>query len=109
LLALGGVGAALAYAPSLARIAELSTEATRVSGMALAHAAGALGMIVGPLAGAAFDSTFGWLDGSVRASAFLSVVGIVHAMASVVLASRRAPQGVASPLPAGLKEHRRTS
>lgn len=108
LLALAGVGAALAYAPSLARIAQLSTERTRVSGMALAHSAGAAGMILGPIAGAAFDRLFGQLQAPLRASAFLCVVGIVHAIASVALSPYRRNEGSARLASPSLKEDHRT-
>lgn len=109
LLAVAGIGASLAYAPSLARIAELSNEATRVSAMAVAHAAGATGMIVGPLAGAAFDRIFCSVDSTTRASAFLCVVGTIHAMATAILNSSRAPEEAAHPGPSSLKEERRTT
>lgn len=85
LLFLAGASAALTYVPTLARVAQASNGKTGVSGMALAHAAGATGMVLGPLAGAAFDRLFMQLDGPTRSSAFLCIVGIIHAIATVAL------------------------
>ena len=92
LLFVAGASAALTYVPCLARVALASNAKTGVSGMALAHAAGAAGMVLGPLAGAAFDRLFRQLESPTRASAFLCLVGIIHAIAAVALngSSRRA-------------------
>lgn len=96
-LFLGGVGAALAYAPSLDLIRRLSNDRTRVSAMALAHAAGAVGMLLGPFMGIAFDRIFQALDPSTRAAGFLAVVGTVHATASVALTTRLRPSEATRP------------
>jgi len=87
-LAAAGLGAALVYAPCLALVSAASVDKTRATSMALLHAAGAVGMIVGPLVAAAIDLAMRAYALPLRCAAFMAFAGAAHAVTAAVLSSR---------------------
>ena len=85
-LALAGAGAGMIYAPCLA-IASGSDTRGHASTMALVHAAGAVGMIVGPLVAALADFALADMSAPGRGALFLVLAGGGQALASLVLHS----------------------
>jgi MFS family permease len=87
-LAAAGLGAAMVYAPCLALVSGASADRTRATSMALLHAAGALGMIAGPLVAAALDLAMRGFSTAERCAAFMALAGAAHALTAVVLSPR---------------------
>lgn len=87
-LAAAGIGAAMVYAPCLALVSAAAADRTRATSMALLHAAGALGMIVGPLVAAGLDLAMCDFSTAARCAAFMALAGPAHAVTAVVLSSR---------------------
>ena len=78
-LALAGVGSAMIYAPTLALAQRASITGERATAMGLVHAAGALGMIAGPLVAALLDRAMHTQPTEVRAAAFMTLSGALVA------------------------------
>lgn len=87
-LGAAGVGAALAYAPCLSLIADHHAPGGRATAMALAHSAGAVGMILGPLLAAAFERALGQMPSPERAAYFLTFVAAAHAVTTMVVSPK---------------------
>jgi MFS family permease len=87
-LALAGVGASLVYAPCLALVAETAPPARRASAMALFHAAGGVGMVLGPLGALLIDYALASSPPQLRTAGFMFVGGAVHAMTALGLSPR---------------------
>jgi MFS family permease len=83
-----GLGCALVYAPCLDAVARTSAEGQRATPMALLHSAGAVGMILGPLAAAVLDLSLRALSAPQRCAVFLAAAGLVHAVVTFALAAR---------------------
>ncbi|MCP1727284.1 MFS family permease [Natronospira proteinivora] len=71
LMPLGGVAAALMFAPSLVLTAQAAGEDNRAMAMGGFHAAGSLGFLLGPLVGGGTLALAGWLGYSGWLAAFL--------------------------------------
>jgi MFS family permease len=76
-LALAGVGSAMLYAPTLALAQRESITGERATAMGLVQAAGALGMILGPLVGAALERAMHAYASETRAAAFMTLAGVI--------------------------------
>jgi len=96
-LALGGLGLAMVYAPSLGLVASASHPARRATAMSLLHAAGAVGMTLGPVLAGLVDLALDAhtsLAAPMRAAAFMALAGALHllvALSATLLAGARAP------------------
>jgi MFS family permease len=82
-LALAGVGGAFVYAPCLAQVAEQSR--SRATAMALLHAAGGVGMVLGPLAALVLDSLLSPASASTRSGAFMVAAALAHAVCALLM------------------------
>jgi MFS family permease len=82
-LALAGVGAAFVYAPCLAQVAAQARP--RATAMALLHAAGGVGMVLGPLAALALASLLSAASASTRSGAFLVTAALAHAVCALLV------------------------
>lgn len=101
-LALAGVGASLVYAPCLALVAETAPLGRRASAMALFHAAGGVGMVLGPLGALLIDYALASSPDQLRTAAFMFAGGAVHALTALGLAPRIRRLASAGALPATL-------
>jgi MFS transporter, DHA1 family, tetracycline resistance protein len=99
-LALAGLGASLVYAPCLALVADRAPNGARATAMALFHAAGGLGMLLGPLGALAIDYTLRASAPELRTAAFMFFAGSLHALAALYLSPRlRRLASVTAPSP----------
>lgn len=85
-LILAGIGAALQYAPALGAIVSLTTAETRTSSLAIAQAAGALGMIVGPLAAGLLDHALHQESIATRCGSFFITAGLLQLLTIAIVA-----------------------
>ncbi|MEA5446860.1 MFS transporter, partial [Gammaproteobacteria bacterium AB-CW1] len=76
LMPLGGVAAALMFAPSLVLTAEAAGESQRALAMGGFHAAGSLGFLLGPLVGGGVLALGQWLGHDGWLAAFLVMAGL---------------------------------
>jgi MFS family permease len=83
-----GLGAALVYAPCLDLVSAAAPGNRRATSMALLHAAGAVGMILGPVTAALLELALSGWSAPQRCAAFLAVAGVVHAAVAVSLSAR---------------------
>lgn len=83
-MAVGGVTAALMYAPSLVLTAELAGEEQRASTLAGFNVAGSLGFAVGPLLGGSLVSLFRTMDVAPYAPVF-AIVGALEIVVAVAV------------------------
>lgn len=88
LLALCGASAALVYAPCLAIVAAHSAKAARATSLSLLHAAGALGMLLGPLGGVACELLLRGEAAELRGRAFLIAAGALSALVACALSPK---------------------
>lgn len=86
-LALAGAGAGMIYAPCLAVASAGSDAPGHASTMALVHAAGAVGMVVGPLVAALADFALADMSAPGRGALFLVLAGGGQALAGLVFHS----------------------
>ncbi len=87
-LALAGLGASLVYTPCLALVAERAPEGSRATAMATFHAAGGVGMLLGPVGALLVDRLLGKSMPELRTAAFMFVAGALHALVALYLAPR---------------------
>lgn len=87
-LATAGLGMALVYAPCLDIVSAAAPNGRRATSMALLHSAGAVGMILGPIAAALLDLTLRGWPAPQRCGAFMALAGTLHALVAFALASR---------------------
>ena len=76
LMPLGGVSAALMFAPSLVLVARAGGEQARATALGGFHAAGSLGFLLGPLVGGGILAVAGWLDRPGWTTAFITVAAL---------------------------------
>lgn len=84
-LAVAGMGAGMIYAPCLAIASATSEARGHASTMALVHAAGAVGMVVGPLVAALADVALSDMSAPGRGALFLVLAGGCQALAGLAL------------------------
>ncbi|MBS2012980.1 MAG: hypothetical protein JST00_08845 [Deltaproteobacteria bacterium] len=84
-LILAGAGAGMVYAPCLGVAAHGAGSRGHATTMAMVHAAGAVGMVIGPLAAALVDIAFCGMSPSGRGAVFLVVAGGFQALACLAL------------------------
>jgi len=84
-LGLAGIGAGMIYAPCLAIASATSESRGHASTMALVHAAGAVGMVVGPLVAALVDVALSDMSAPGRGALFLVIAGGCQALAALAL------------------------
>jgi len=87
-LAAAGLGLALVYAPCLDIVSAAAPSGRRATSMALLHSAGAVGMILGPIAAAVLDMTLRGWSAPQRGATFMALAGTLHALVAFTLASR---------------------
>jgi MFS family permease len=76
LMPVGGVAAAMMFAPSLILTAEAGGPGSRALAMGGFHAAGSLGFLLGPLAGASVLAIAGWLGAIGWLAAFVVIASL---------------------------------
>jgi len=86
-LALCGACAALVYAPCLAIVAAHSAKRARATSLSLLHAAGAAGMLLGPLGGVACEVFLRGQSDEARSRAFLIAAGVLSALVACLLSN----------------------
>ncbi len=87
-LALAGVGSAMLYAPTLALARRESVMGEHATAMGLVQAAGALGMILGPLVGAVLERAMHDYAPETRAAAFMTLAGVIVSTMGLALVPR---------------------
>jgi MFS family permease len=101
-LGLAGLGAAFVYAPILSLVASLARP--RATAMALLHAAGGVGMVLGPLGALGVDWALRGSLAEVRTGAFMAASGIAHALCALGLLPALRALGDQAALAAGAAE-----